>query len=254
MENRFSVGAVLGTGFKIWFKNLPAFLLITIVVYVPMIIWGVSIAQGTIDLENLAAIERFDRYGSIVMMLLNIFAAAAITYGVVMELQGHHAGIGACFATGLARFFPVLGVAVLSGLAIGGGFLLLIIPGIIIYCMLYVSTPAAVLERPGITGALSRSRELTQGHKLEIFGLLFVVGIVNFALSYLAQDLLVDAEGLTSFSEEAVSSLIRRAIYVQLALNVIIGSLGGVMQAVAYYYLRNEKEGTSADELARVFD
>ena len=31
MENRFSVGAVLGTGFKIWFKNLPAFLLITIV-------------------------------------------------------------------------------------------------------------------------------------------------------------------------------------------------------------------------------
>jgi hypothetical protein len=69
-----------------------------------------------------------------------------------------------------------------------------------------------------------------------------------------AQEILVDTDSITSFSEDAIYSLIRRAIYVQLALNVIIGSLGGVMQAVAYYYLRNEKEGTSADELARVFD
>ncbi len=251
MENRFSIGAVLGTGFKIWFKNLPAFLLITIVVYIPMLVWGISLAQGDMNLE---AIHRFDRYGSIVMLLLNILAAAAITYGVVMELQGHHAGIGACFATGLARFFPVLGVAILSGLAIGAGFLLLIVPGIIVYCMLYVATPAAVLERNGITGALGRSKELTQGHKLEIFGLLFVIFIINFGMQLLAQQVLVNTDNIGSWSEDEIYSLIRRAIYVQLALNVIIGSLGGVMQAVAYYYLRGEKEGTSADELARVFD
>ena len=249
MENRFSVGAVLGTGFKIWFKNLPAFLLITIVVYVPMIIWGVSIAQGDLNLEK---IEAFDKYSGIIVMLLNIFTAAAITYGVVMELQGQHAGIGACFATGLARFFPVLGVAILSGLAIGAGFLLLIIPGIIVYCMLYVSTPAAVLERPGITGALSRSRELTQGHKLEIFGLLFLIGLINVGISLLAQELIVKADSVDSFDN--IQSIIRRYIYVQLVLNVIISSLGGVMQAVAYYYLRNEKEGTSASELGRIFD
>jgi hypothetical protein len=111
-----------------------------------------------------------------------------------------------------------------------------------------------VLERPGITGALGRSRELTQGHKLEIFGLLFVIGIINFALSYLAQDFIVQVDDIASMSEGSIYALIRRAIYVQLALNVIIGSLGGVMQAVAYYYLRNEKEGTSATELGRIFD
>ena len=251
MENRFSVGAVLGTGFKIWFKNLPAFLLITIVVYIPMIIWGVSIANGDMNYEK---IEMFDKYSGIIVMLLNIFTAAAITYGVVMELQGQHAGIGACFATGLARFFPVLGVAILSGLAIGAGFLLLIIPGIIVYCMLYVSTPAAVLERPGITGALSRSRELTQGHKLEIFGLLFLIGLINVGISLLAQEVIVKADSIDSLGEDGIQGLIRRYIYVQLVLNVIISSLGGVMQAVAYYYLRAEKEGTSANELGRIFD
>src|SRR5688572_21454485 len=113
MNNTFTVGAVLGTGFRIWFKNLLPFLLITIVVFTPLIIWGVTIANGELSREKL---ENFDSYHGLVVLLLNTFVAAAITYGVVMELQGHHAGIGACFATGLARFFPVLGVALLSTL------------------------------------------------------------------------------------------------------------------------------------------
>jgi hypothetical protein len=252
MENRFTIGAVLGTGFKIWFKNLPAFLLITLVVYIPLIIWGLQIAHGEM---SYARLHQFDQYSGLAVMLLNIFAAAAITYGVVMELQGQHAGIGACFATGLARFFPVLGVALLSGICIGLGLLLLVVPGIIVFCMLYVSTPAAVLERPGITGALGRSKELTQGHKLEIFGLLFLVGLINVGLSYLAQEIFVKGGSVDStLTELDVAGMVRRVIYVQLALNVIIGSLGAVMQAVAYYYLRNEKEGTSANELARIFD
>jgi hypothetical protein len=221
------------------------------VIYIPMIIWGVTLATGDM---NLAKIQAFDKYAGVAVMLLNIFVAAAITYGVVMELQGQHAGIGASFATGLARFFPVLGVAILSALAIGAGFLLLIIPGIIVYCMLYVSTPAAVLERNGITGALGRSRDLTRGHKLEIFGLLFIVGLINVGLAYVAQELIVKGGDIETLSVLAVEGLIRRAIYVHLALNIIVSSLGGVMQAVAYYYLRSEKEGTSANELGRIFD
>lgn len=252
MERRFTIGSVLGSGFRIWFKNLPAFLLITVVVFSPLIIWGMSIAYGDM---SFATLNQFDQYSGFAVMLLNIFAAAAITYGVVMELQGQHAGIGACFATGLARFFPVLGVAILSSLCVALGSLLLIVPGIIVFCMLYVSTPAAVLERPGIGGALSRSRELTQGHKLEIFGLLILIAILNVALTYGAQELIVkggDPEAL--LTELGVAGIVRRYMYVHLALNIVIGSLGAVMQAVAYYYLRTEKEGTTASELARIFD
>jgi hypothetical protein len=252
MENRFTIGAVLGTGFRIWFKNLPAFLLITLVVFTPLIIWGMSLAYGDLTFEKL---HQFDKYSGFAVMLLNIFAAAAITYGVVMELQGQHAGIGACFATGLARFFPVLGVAILSSIFVFLGALLLVIPGIIVFCMLYVSTPAAVLERPGIGGALSRSRELTQGHKLSIFGLLFLIGIINVGLSYAAQELIVkNGDPAALLTELGVAGIVRRYMYVTLALNVVIGSLGAVMQAVSYYYLRNEKEGTSANELAAIFD
>lgn len=249
LENRFGIGVVLGTGFRIWGKNLPAFLLIACVVYSPLIVWGLTAASGA---GGPTAVETFTRWHGLAEMLLSLFAAAAITYGVVMELQGHHASIGASFATGLARFFPVLGVALLSGLCILLGILLLVIPGIIVFCMLYVATPAAVLERPGITGALSRSRELTRGHKLEIFGLLFLLGMINGGIAYAAQELIV--KGDMDFPELMELATVKRYIYVQLALNVVTGSLAAVMSAVAYYYLRSEKEGTTATELASVFD
>jgi hypothetical protein len=43
-------------------------------------------------------------------------------------------------------------------------------------------------------------------------------------------------------------------MYMNLGQQMVLGSLGAVMSSVAYYFLRAEKEGTSADELAAVFD
>ena len=63
-----------------------------------------------------------------------------------------------------------------------GGFFLLITPGVIVFCMLYVATQAAVLERPGVRGALRRSRELTRGHRFEMFGLVFILGLLSLGV------------------------------------------------------------------------
>jgi hypothetical protein len=247
MENHFTIGQVLGTGFRIWFKNLPAFILITLVVYIPLIIWGISATTGSHQ-----QVATFVAYHGLADALLNLFASAAITYGVVMELQGQHASLGASFATGLARFFPVLGVAVLSAICVLGGTLLLIVPGLIVFCMLYVATPCAVLERPGILGALRRSRELTHGYKLQIFGLIILIAMIAGGLQFILQELLV--HGDMDQPELMDLGTLQRYVYAQLALNVITGSLGAVMSAVSYYYLRLEKEGTTAAELAAIFD
>ncbi|MDQ3363928.1 MAG: hypothetical protein M3680_00650 [Myxococcota bacterium] len=252
MENRFGIGSVLGTGFKIWFKNLLPFMLITSLIYIPVLIWGIATVQGEPELVGyVKSLETFTRASIMIVPLSNIFVSAALTYGVVMELQGQHASIGSCIATGLSRFFPVLGVAFLTALAVAGGTLLLIVPGIIIFCMLYVATQASVLERPGIMGALRRSRELTDGHKMEIFGLLFLLGLMNFGATKIIETIMVDP---TTITPENVYGVIRKYMYVDLARAVIVGSIGAVMAAVAYFQLRNEKEGTSASELARVFE
>jgi hypothetical protein len=251
MNTEFSVGNVLGTAFRIWFKNFIPFMLITALIFTPVIIWSVSSVQGEMTLEKLEGFAQTQaRVGSLAL-LLNILASAALTYGVVMELQGQHASIGACIATGMGRFFPALGVALLSMLCIAGGFICLIVPGIILYCMLFVSTQASVLERPGILGALKRSRELTQGHKWQIFGLLFVLGILNFALQKVVEKI-----SLPTVTPDTLDQFVKsmpKYVYIGLVEQVLVSSLMAVVASVAYYFLRAEREGTNIDELAAVF-
>jgi hypothetical protein len=249
MNTTFGIGNVLGTGFRIWAKNFIPFTLITALIYIPVWIWGFSSLQGEMTRDRLMHVGTALQGAILLSTLLNVLVAAALTYGVVMELQGQRASIGACIATGFSRFFPVLGVALLSILCITGATFLLIIPGVIVYCMLYVTTPTAVLERPGVMGALRRSRELTQGHKLEIFGLLFILGLLGFGLRMLVQQLTLNARPL-----EGGLSHISAYLYITLVQQMVLGSLGAVMASVAYYFLRAEKEGTSAAELAAVFD
>jgi hypothetical protein len=240
MNTTFGIGNVLGTGFRIWAKNFIPFMVITALIYSPVLLWNFSALQSS----SLAELVRTFQYSSGIMALLNIMVSAALTYGVVMELQGQRASVGACIGTGLTRFFPVLGVAILAAICVGLGTLLLVIPGIIVFCMLYVSTQAAVLERPGVMGALSRSRELTRGHKMEIFGLLFILGLLSVGLQLVVGRITMPTDG-EHFGRYIMSLLVEQ---------MVVGSISAVMASVAYYFLRAEKEGTSASELAAIFD
>lgn len=245
----FSAGKALQLGFRVWFRNLPSFLAIVTIVHLPYILWGVMVVQG--DDTSFSGLLTFAQLSPLAVMILSLFASAAVCYGVVMELSGQRASIGECVATGLARFFPVLGVAFLSALATIGGFILLVIPGFLVLCALYVSPVVAVLERPGVRASLQRSRELTSGRRWSVFGLLFVLGVLGAAAQKLLQLMLFDESKLT---RENVHQMVRTFIYADLARSVIASSISSVMVAVTYYLLRSEKEGTSATELGQVFE
>jgi len=245
---RFSLGKVLGTGFRMWFRNLVPFLLITTIIYAPYAIWVVVTVQGQ---PSPAELKQIGWATMILVPLLNILVSSALVYGVVMELKGEHASMLDCLGTGLARFFPVLGVAILTMLAIGGGLLLLLVPGLIVTCVLYVTTQVAVLERPGLFGALSRSSELTRGYRWQIFALVLIIGVINYAISKGMETLMMDE--LRQGTDD-VYGVIRRFLYIDLGHSILMGSLAAVMSSSAYYHLRLEKEGTSASELGRVFE
>ncbi|HWU90063.1 MAG TPA: hypothetical protein VN253_22525 [Kofleriaceae bacterium] len=249
---QFSLGKVLGTGFRVWFRNLVPFLAITTIIYAPFLIWALMIVHGNPPMETLGKdLQRLNSASLVLVPLLNILVSSALVYGVVMELKGEHASMFRCLGTGLSRFFPVLGVTLLTMLAVIGGALLLIVPGLIIACMLYVTTGVAVLERPGLFGALARSSALTAGHRWAIFGLLLILSVINYVLTKGTGHLFVLSPQMT---ETEVRELVQRYIHVDLARAVLVGSLSSVMSSSAYYYLRLEKEGTSAGELARVFE
>jgi len=250
MNMTFGVGNVMGTGFRVWFRNLIPFLLITAIFYAPPWLWAASALQADPTPENLRHVSIVFISASMLTWPLNIFVSAVLTYGVVMELHGQRASIGACFATGLSRFLPALGVGILAALATIGATFLLIIPGLIVFCMLYVATTVSVIERPGVMASLRRSRELTQGHKMEIFGILFLLGLISIAVSFVFGGIVISKP---TTLEQAFANM-RHQLYFNMIHQVLFGSLSAVMASVAYCFLRAEKEGTSAAELAAIFD
>lgn len=79
------------------------------------------------------------------------------------------ADIGDLFI-GYKRFGQVLGTFLLMLLAVIGGFILLVIPGIIL-CFAYAMVPFVLYDNPELsaTEVLQKSRMMMQGHKRELF-------------------------------------------------------------------------------------
>lgn len=259
MNVTFGVGSVLGTGIRVWIRNLIPFLLITALCDALPWLWiGISF-------HRMSSPEEFARAGAsglalawVLGALLNMVAGSAMTYGVVKDLQGARASIWRCISTGFTRLLPSLGVAFLMSLCIMAGTLALIVPGVILFCALYVAMPVCVLERRGVFGSLGRSFELTRGHRLQIFGLCLLLGLIMFAFVLLFGMIVgVGAASITSATDGGAvpsSGFFLLGICMNFVMQMIAGSLIAVMTSVAYYHLRAEKDGTSAAELAAIFD
>jgi hypothetical protein len=69
---------------------------------------------------------------------------------------------------------PVIGqlilVGIVAGIGIAIGFVLIIVPGLILLTIWSVAAPVVVLEHPGVIAALGRSRELVRGNGWQAVG------------------------------------------------------------------------------------
>jgi hypothetical protein len=73
---------------------------------------------------------------------------------------------------------PLIGAGILAGLGIGIGFLLLIVPGLILLTIWSVIAPVIVVERAGVIEAFGRSRELVRGNGWQVFGVIVAVFLI----------------------------------------------------------------------------
>ena len=143
---------------------------------------------------------------------------------------------------------PVIVGSILLSIAVAIGFTLLIVPGIILILMWWVYIPAVVVESKGIIEAFGRSRELTRGRRWHILGLIVVIAILLIAVSFVV----VLVVGISAASSPDGVGF--GAIIIGYVLNALVTAFNAVLVAVSYYYLRAEKEGVDANEIARIFD
>jgi hypothetical protein len=78
---------------------------------------------------------------------------------------------------------PLIGAGLLSGVAIGIGMFLLVVPGLILLTIWAVIAPVIVVEHSGVIAAFGRSRELVRGNGWQVFGVIFTVFVITAVVS-----------------------------------------------------------------------
>jgi len=185
-----------------------------------------------------------------VYMIGMFIQQASITHATVAYLNRRPASVADCLATGFSSVLHLILIAVLLFLALIPSMLLLVIPAIMLMIMWFVAIPACVVERTGVLGAFSRSRELTRGYRWPIFGL-YVVFVVLMILIAVVAGAVIGVGVFAASGGAAISSV---QIAVQTVATMISSTVISTLIASIYYELRQIKEGIGPEALASVFD
>ncbi len=124
---------------------------------------------------------------------------------------------------------PLIAAGFVAGIAIGFGFILLIVPGLILLTIWAVFAPAIVLERAGVFRSLGRSRELVSGNGWQVFGVIVIIWLIAIGVS-----LLFSAIGAV------IADFVGRLILDYIG-TVLTAPLTALTAAVLYFNLRTAK-------------
>jgi hypothetical protein len=185
---------------------------------------------------------------SVISMVISAIVQGAITRAAIAATEGKQVSFGDSLATGFRVFLPLIGLAIVSSLGIMLGFVLLIVPGVILLLMWTVAVPALVVERRGVFASLSRSSELTKGAKGTVFGILIVVLIAYWLLS-----MVFGVIGIAAYNPASIGGLTVMNVIGSTILGTLFNAAWGTIQPALYVELRQWKEGTSVEQLEDVF-
>lgn len=121
----------------------------------------------------------------LLMMAGYALLSGALVYAVVDLQRTGSASAGECLSRALKLWPRLFLLAVLQALIVFVGYVVLVVPGIILSLMFAVCVPVAVIEGRGPVAALKRSCELTRGRKGLIFITTYLWGLFILVLNWI---------------------------------------------------------------------
>lgn len=255
-QEKLDIAKVIQTTFQVFGRKFPLLAglsaLLSLAPSLVMLVLAIPFFQGFVETPTrpmpLSLLPLFGLASPILLVVAAIHQAATL-HVAVSEISGRSSSFREALIVGVRNCLPVLGVLILSILAIGCGFVLLIVPGVMIAIAFSVAVPACVAERIGVFSAFTRSRALTRNNRWRIFGLIMIYVIV----SWVFQMVLAALTG--GFMPPAIGSSLFLA---RMAVSVIVSFFTTILTAVGtaalYGELRRLKEGVAPADLAAVFD
>jgi hypothetical protein len=235
LESPRSLTELIGAAVDLYFRVPILFLVLAAIAVVPweLIVWLIT-GDGPLALG---------RHGFIVGQLVGLadyffvtpLIAAFHVHAVRQFGDGDQPRL---FAT-LRRSLPTLPVVVLvtgiTGFATTIGFALLVVPGLLLLARWAVVSQTAALEGGGWTDALRRGTDLTDGHRWDVFWVIFVTGLI-VAVPWIVARVFFGHTTTTAAS-----------FAVGTAVQVFMRSFGALVLALLYFDLKGRRSAAPVE-------
>jgi len=234
----------------------------------PLVVFGISFVLSGLPVgifnsffrEDLAAVTQggFNSaillrsgLGFLVALVLQWLVASCVTRATVAYSQGERASVADCFAVAIPRLLPVFAVSILAGIGMAIGFVLLIVPGIMLACMWAVIVPVTLAERTGVIESFGRSRALTSGARWKILGVFLLVGIISWAIDFVAG--VISGAAIGAGYQDPLVATHPLAVVLSVLTTTITTTLMAANTTALFVELRNWKDGPQDERLSDIF-
>jgi hypothetical protein len=251
-----SISGIIDRAFTLYRRNFVRFITLVAVIQVPIalisLLWRAMFDRGVPDPTDAGSL--FARAGALFFsamttMVGNALCQGALTRSVSDAYMGNETTVEQTFLAVMPKLLPLIGASILTGLIVGLGFMLLVVPGVIFALWLFVTTPSIVVENQGITAAMSRSKALTSGNLGKVFAVSLLVLLITIVVS-IPLGIVVGSIPAIVFGGDSMMGkfFIELAGVIAQILAMPIGAAAGVL---LYYDLRIRKEGFDLQMLSQ---
>jgi hypothetical protein len=170
-------GEILDGAFTLYRRHFSTLVATSVLAHVPVIVlWlGYGLLGGSPDAAS--GMNSLDRIAG---TLAAILAFGALTRQASAAYLGEQVSVSDGFQAARSRFRPVWASLIIQGLAVILGLVLLVVPGLIFFTILFAMIPVVVLEGLDSTQAQRRSKELAKGAWGNVFGVMAVITLITW--------------------------------------------------------------------------
>jgi len=253
------IGEMLDTAVKLYRQHWKTFMGLAAVVVVPYVFLQTFLLRSALRVNPFNFNPRTVQSSEPSSTVAAIGAAFTLAYVVFLQpllvgavaraaadiYRGEIPGLKATYRFALSRFRSILWISILTGLAAAGGFLMLVIPGIIFLVRFSFGTVVLVVEGERGRKALGRSWRLAKGRFWKIFGTLFLAILLTGVVANILQIPLLLASfplGESGWPLRALSGA---------AASIVTRPFIAIITVLLYFDCRIRKEGMDIDVAAR---
>jgi hypothetical protein len=253
------IGEMLDTAIKLYRQHWKTFMGLVALILVPYLFLQAFLTRGAvptnifnpqpISIEDESAVRTAAIVGGIfsgvLVLFVEPFLRGAVGKAAAEVYRGESPEFQPMYRFAVRRFHSLLWVSLLTGLAVFGGLLLLIVPGVLFFVRFSFGTVVVVVEDERGRRAMGRSWRLARGKFWKILGTLVLAGILTSLVAGILQLPLT----LASYTMGR-SGWILRAIAVS-AASIVTRPFSALVGVLLYFDARIRKEGMDIDVTAR---